>query len=399
MHVTSEVQEHAPAHWDDEIDLRQLVEVLLRRKWLIFGLIVAAVALAGIYSFFVLPPRYEATMTVALPAVDGEDGLGMSVNAYRAFAFSNRVLGAMIEDGGLNMTPPGVEARLQASLDSESRLLKVTASAQTSAEAHQLVLLWRDAFQKQVSAYVQEQVDGLSNAARREAIVAEQAFAKVQEALSTFDRESPIGVHQARLARLEQQLAAVEVELQQLIELAIPVDAARVQLLEDALGSEVGVLDVDALADIIPAGPVGGRFVGTSSYLHPVYELASAKARLATNREAVGLLRERVESLHTQIASEKEAAATLHAVRQRLQHDVDVAEPAWINARLALGELESIERRLGQLTQVRVVVDPTLPETPVAPRKMLNMAVAGFLAAFISVVGALFHEFWYGNRI
>ena len=110
MHVTSEVQEHAPAHWDDEIDLRQLVEVLLRRKWLIFGLIVAAVALAGIYSFFVLPPRYEATMTVALPAVDGEDGLGMSVNAYRAFAFSNRVLGAMIEDGGLNMTPPGVEA-------------------------------------------------------------------------------------------------------------------------------------------------------------------------------------------------------------------------------------------------------------------------------------------------
>ena len=52
------------ASWEDEIDLRELVEALLRHKWVILGLIVVAVAAAGVYSAFIMTPRYEATMTV-----------------------------------------------------------------------------------------------------------------------------------------------------------------------------------------------------------------------------------------------------------------------------------------------------------------------------------------------
>src|SRR5690606_13010767 len=79
MNGVSNLREQA--YWDDEIDLRHLVETLLRHKWVIVGLVVAATAVAGIYSYFILPPRYEAVMTVALPAADGADGVGMSVAA------------------------------------------------------------------------------------------------------------------------------------------------------------------------------------------------------------------------------------------------------------------------------------------------------------------------------
>lgn len=100
------------AYWDDEIDLRQLVETLLRHKWVIVGLVVAATAVAGIYSYFILPPRYEAVMTVALPAADGADGIGMSVAAYDAFAGSNRVLSAVLARSGLDLTPRQLSDRL-----------------------------------------------------------------------------------------------------------------------------------------------------------------------------------------------------------------------------------------------------------------------------------------------
>jgi len=46
MNGVSDLREQA--YWDDEIDLRQLVETLLRHKWVIVGLVVAATAVAGI---------------------------------------------------------------------------------------------------------------------------------------------------------------------------------------------------------------------------------------------------------------------------------------------------------------------------------------------------------------
>ncbi len=137
------------ASWEDEIDLRELVEALLRHKWVILGLIVVAVAAAGVYSAFIMTPRYEATMTVALPAADGREGLGMSVNAYNSFAGSNRVLATMVADGGLDWTPSGAGSRLRRSVNADERLLTVTASASTPGEAHRLLLLWRDAFEKE----------------------------------------------------------------------------------------------------------------------------------------------------------------------------------------------------------------------------------------------------------
>jgi capsular polysaccharide biosynthesis protein len=44
----------------EEISLRELIEVLLKRKWLIISITLVALLLSGIISFFILPPVYEA---------------------------------------------------------------------------------------------------------------------------------------------------------------------------------------------------------------------------------------------------------------------------------------------------------------------------------------------------
>lgn len=55
----------------EEIDLRKLVDVLVRWKWMIVLITLTTILVAGILSFFVLPPVYEAQTTLLV--VQGEN--------------------------------------------------------------------------------------------------------------------------------------------------------------------------------------------------------------------------------------------------------------------------------------------------------------------------------------
>jgi len=58
-------QPQAPPPYDDEIDLRDLVLVLWRYRWMITGVFLLAVAAAAAISFL-LPPVYKVSTTIAL---------------------------------------------------------------------------------------------------------------------------------------------------------------------------------------------------------------------------------------------------------------------------------------------------------------------------------------------
>jgi len=54
--------------------------------------------------------------------------------------------------------------------------------------------------------------------------------------------------------------------------------------------------------------------------------------------------------------------------------------------------LLALQRQVAGIVVPAVVPDPVLPSAPVAPRKWVNMAVAGFRAAFTRVGVALGFE-------
>ena len=102
----------------DEISLRELIEALLRQKKLIAVITAAAIALAGIYSFIILKPTYEASMllmTSSTQLIDKElntdsvgnlldsitDIPGMNVQTYQQQILSPEVLDKTINDLGM----------------------------------------------------------------------------------------------------------------------------------------------------------------------------------------------------------------------------------------------------------------------------------------------------------
>ncbi|MGQ9554024.1 MAG: GumC family protein, partial [Anaerolineae bacterium] len=55
-----------PYYYEDEIDLRDYVNVLLKYWWLVLGVPLLALIVAGIYGFLIAKPGYQATALVAI---------------------------------------------------------------------------------------------------------------------------------------------------------------------------------------------------------------------------------------------------------------------------------------------------------------------------------------------
>ncbi len=55
---------------DEEIDLRELINVLLRRKYIIIGITLMAILIAGIINYAVLSPVYKSSATFKIAKID-----------------------------------------------------------------------------------------------------------------------------------------------------------------------------------------------------------------------------------------------------------------------------------------------------------------------------------------
>lgn len=80
--------------------------------------------------------------------------------------------------------------------------------------------------------------------------------------------------------------------------------------------------------------------------------------------------------------------------RSRLEREVNTLEMLVEEARARRDSLLALQRRVKDVVVPTVVADPVLPSAPVAPRKLLNMALAGFVAVCVGVGMALLMEFW-----
>lgn len=393
------MQAHSPGPvqaWEDEIDLRQLIESIWRRRWFIASLVIAAVAAAGVLSYFVLPPRYESSITVDLLVPQATE-LGLNPAVFEALATSNRVLEAMVQLGFLDMTPDRVRGSIAVSLSKDSRLLTVTTRAQSASQAQQLAVLWYEAFRQEAGAYAQERVAQRLDVAEAELAARESMYSAARDALNAFDSTVMLPVMEARLESLQAELVEAEERLRTLTQSTIPADEARLQAIQLALAEQPQVLGGSHVM-VVPVDSGAGVTTSDVTMLNPVYlqlrqDLASTQTRLATNRRSAELLSTVVAELPAQIEALQASLIAYREERARLEREVNALKPMVDEARAQRDTLLALQRAADAAVPA-VVSDPALPSAPVAPRKLLNMALAGFLAAFVGIFGALIMEFW-----
>jgi uncharacterized protein involved in exopolysaccharide biosynthesis len=110
---------------EEEIDLRDYINVLLKRKWLIIGIFLLAVITAAIISYFILPSIYQSSATFKIAEVKGLSLFNVSEAKNKIK--SDQILQEVINQLKLKLTPAELAKIIKIeTIDDNKGYVKVT---------------------------------------------------------------------------------------------------------------------------------------------------------------------------------------------------------------------------------------------------------------------------------
>jgi chain length determinant protein EpsF len=424
--------------------LSQTLSILRARRWLVFGVLTASIAV-GLAVSFLMPPRYVAVVSLVVDtkSTDPVTGALMPVPLLPTYVAtqvdviaSHNValkvvdrlkLAQLLEvreqfqmaTGGAGSVRDWLADQLLRQIDvrpsRESSVININYAASNPLSAAQLANAFAD-------AYIQASLELKVDPARRqtgwfEGQVSElrTALEKSQANLSAYQRESGIlgsetdrlDVENARLAELSSQLVVAqrlmyeaETRQKQMNSIA---GKDRLDEMPDVVGNQlVQSLKAERVRAEGRLAEIGGRYDKN----HPQYqsaeaELESIKSKLAIElNTAKGSILQSAQIAKRQVtelerALERQKARVLELSQQRdklavLTRDVESARTAYDAAQQRHTHVR-LESRLDQ-TDIAVLNTAVPPLLPVFPKIPLNVVLSVIIGTMLGVGAALLTE-------
>ena len=399
---------------EEEIDLREYIEVLIRHwKW-IAALAILAAATALVVSFL-WPPTYEASALVVITRpryvmrfdekFETVNDVQQPYKAYPALAVSDDLLLQTMAA----MNPPLPEEdqdltsfrnKLTAVSGSDPSVVELRVKHQDAAMTTYIANTWAKIFVGQVNE--------LYNVSAQDARFFEDQLAdadtvltKAEQALIEFQSRNQTNVLNARVSAHRQQLSnylasknTIELVIQDAIDLK-----ERLRLREGEAPASLAddlaslYLEIDALSSK-GAIPLQLQVSSASSLSN-----RTADEQIAFLDGLATSLQEKLSALDAEIAQLEPEILRLQGEIQasnteddRLTRTRDVARDTYTTLARKVDEARIAAQ--DESGEVRLASYAAVPTKPVSPRKKLNTAVAGALGLFVGVFGAFAVEYW-----
>lgn len=411
---------------DDSIELRRLIEVVLKGKWIIAGITLIAMLVTGVVSFFVLEPTYQArtTLLVSLPQRPPQvssSGLsylleGISATPYtsmetlRRQATSSAVLSQVIGQLHLDLTPEQLSQKVTAQVPKDTTLLEIAVTDSDPELAAAIANTVVEVFVAHVDRLTKGQIQ-LASRFLEEQLAAEQA--KLQQATAELKEflQQPRGTDELE-RELNAKLDLITEYESQKVQLQVELDALRAELAQS-----------EALVNTLPARLTTTRVVADDPILHQLaaeeagdatnvarlrmeseqmndawmeasrlaavkrVELARLEAQLATLDSVIASTSKELESLRTELVDKQ-------TVQQQLEYRVELSNQVLQALQQKYHESSISEAAQIAETSVAVASPALVPTKPVAPRKVMNVAVAAVLGLMVGTGFVLFADYW-----
>ncbi|MDI3542788.1 MAG: hypothetical protein PWP57_391 [Candidatus Atribacteria bacterium] len=389
----------------EEIDLRGLIEVLWRRKWLILAIVLVAVAVAGFFSFFVISPVYEASVLVELRFPEQIE----KKEAYRLQIRDPYFLSQVIEKLQLDpqkYDPFSFREALNVEVPGNTNFLKITVKngdSQKIAEVANAI----------ASQFVDFAIYSTQEDVKKELLSLEEGMKEWQNKLDEIGRKKRDFLIQSDIETLERELEAKKVlwgSFQKdllLLEVQKRELQATLEKAKEKLESEPPYLKLRQSA----FGNLAGENIteGIISGLFP-FRMESEVVNVVYN-----VLKEQAINLETQLsgieARKKSMQETAREVQTELKNLEGTLLEKMVERDQIQGEYDSTleiynsfvrkyrENQVYSMSEevnagVRIVSPALPPQVPISPRKMLNIAIAGVLGIFVGIIAAFVVEYW-----
>ena len=360
---------------ENEIDLRKYIDVLLRHWKLIVGITVIAVFITGLVSFL-SPSVYEARATVMISQTEQKKLLSLARSPHVATAVIEQLGGRLkpreLKTGSiLNM----VETR------ASDTFLEITVSNTDPEKAAAIANAWSECYIHYSNDFFAsllgspQELEYSANATR-------EVYERKLKAYEDFRISSRINdltqqisdkelLYNAMLLREQIQSGHISAFSSQASSLAFVLLLANAYVngvpaniqvsLDPALGETVSLEDIDNLISVLEArtGKTGGK--------SPVE------------------LQQEIAELRIELDREK-------SMLNELKQSMDIAWKSYITA---VQKITKLEIALHAPETMVIPVEPALtPDTPVGPRRLMNIGIALVLGLVVSVFGAFGAEYF-----
>jgi capsular polysaccharide biosynthesis protein len=416
---------------ETEIDLRILIKVLRKRAWVIGLTLGLAIATAGALSLFVLPPVYEAEVTLmatgledralrtATPTLEAAvDPLArlpqMTLNTYIAQLTSPRLLDQVARDLGWDATvwtPAVLSGMIRAEVPRDTNLIEVRVQSPDPVVARSLA----DALTQQFLSFISE--TNRQQLERSVEFLAEQSVAvradrdRVAADLQRLQAAPGAAALLTDRARANSSMLASYRSdlLRARVEAAVARSAwAR---LEQQLAEVPAVLVSEEVTETKEVGVgVDGsgvtyqpRVVSRRETLNPVHlqllELRHEKAVEVAERDARAVALTSLVAELERSMTDVNAQLNIQAARESaLAQELDRLEATYRLLSERITETQIVTSLdLGRM-DIWVFSPATTPRSPVGPRVGLNMAIAGMLG-LMAGLGLVFVVEYLDNTI
>lgn len=383
----------------EEIDLRHYFEILWKWKWVIVFLTLIAVATSAIFSYFVISPVYETRVTLLvanatqnLPSTQqNTDGSvvdtvsripTMTLTTYMSQIQSPYFMKRIIDKLGLkDLDPSSLASMVSCQIIKDTNLIEVRvqntdknlAAEIANTIASEFTLFVSETNQERMTkslAFLTEQRQSLSKEL-------EAAYANLKAVLTSGENSTSLS---REIATKTQVITSMREQLTSAQTRRNSLEAGLKQIEKDLSTTPATIEGTEPPAP----NPVYQQLLQSKS--EKSIELAEASSEVDTLQQQLAALETSLAAMESKLTEVQNKEDEARANVKRLEDTLSLLDSKMVEAQMA----QSVN--FGE-TAISVVSPALVPTTPVKPRKALNMAVAGVLGGFISVLLAFILEY------
>jgi len=382
----------------EEISLRELIEVLIKRKALIAIITAVAILITGVYSFFIAKPVYEVEML--LMASNSSENLSnntittgnvenmldaiakypsMNIETYKQQIKTPAVINKTIKDLELEeeFTVESFARGITLETVKDTQLIRIKRTTSNPERAAKIVNKLGENFIELVSDNIRKRATASSEYVKtqmeKEKQYYDEALIEQKELLS-----QPRGASEVSL-ELNAKLAQITDYKNQLNDLSIR---------KSALESSIEVSQkISSRGSSIVLNRESGNILIDDSTKTLKIELAETEATLESIKNTIEELQSEIENLQVELQDKKHKESIV-------SQKVDIAQKTYEAFMKKYEELRVTESaQIGESSIT--IISRAYPSTvTVGPRKALNVAIGTVLGLMVGVFVGFFIEYW-----
>jgi len=382
---------------EDEIDLREYIKVIIKRKKLIISLFSIAVIIAAVSSMMT-PKVYKATATImATPST--------MQGALFPLVLQRTIVKLNLKDAsGRAVTAEDLSRKLNVKKDGENAVqLEVTDT--NPQEARDIANTWAQQFVEYSKDLLLKEVNGNEDSEMTQFEVSKKNLLAAEKKVNDFKKgykqdlmSAELTMKKNMLIDYEKELVGMGVELQTkeytLLELKKQIAVQKEFIIVSKSITDDSLWQASTKVDGLSGLDKKGL---RSELINPIYqdlesrilngevELNTLKAREEYLNKAIGSLTEDINQLDGDINQKDFDLSGLTSQVDILKKSYDDQSSKIEDARIA---------KAGEFGELRIVSPANIPSHPVGQGRMKRVALVGILSLILGVFLAFFMEFW-----